>query len=298
MRPLPFLAILLFAHVASAADTSAPTIDHVPPKTATKGRRVTLSVRISDESEVFLPALHLRMDGADWRTADLRKKEDGSWSVQLEVTGDLDYWIEAYDEHGNGPAKSGTQERPHHVRAEAPKRRNAPQTVAAAPTDTIPPELIHKPLAGAQAGETVTITAVVTDPSGVFASMLYTRPIGGTEYESQEMKPRGDRFFATSPLTAPFDYWLEAYDNEGNGPTRSGTPEAPHRVALLAPQPAVAGLPAAARPEEEETGIPTRWWVGGAIGAVGAAVAGVVVYSLASHDDNGTRLLLLNQGRR
>jgi hypothetical protein len=108
-------------HTATAAhaDTDAPEIEHARIERAALGQPITIRARITDKSAIFAPSLLVRQRGKkEFDTIELKKVGDVFQAVipADQVTGDLEYVIEAFDEHGNGPGRAGTPEKPLVVR--------------------------------------------------------------------------------------------------------------------------------------------------------------------------------------
>ena len=104
----------------------------------------------------------------------------------------------------------------------------------------------------------------------------------------------GGAYSATLPgatLTGNIEYYLETYDNDGNGPARAGSPEAPYHVAVASPPIEGAARHVTAKspggtsaptqggaPAEKKPGAMGKT-IGGIVGlAVGAAGLGVGIY--------------------
>jgi len=104
--------------------------------------------------------------------------------------------------------------------------------VPALAEDSTPPLIRHSPIARAGKGDSVTISAQMEDESEIFAPTLYYRYPGAKSYSNVAMGRKGDSFTATVQATADIEYWIEAYDEFGNGPTREGTPDRPHRIGV------------------------------------------------------------------
>ena len=104
---------------------------------------------------------------------------------------------------------------------------------AALADDTTPPVIHHTPIASAKKGDQVTVSAVMEDESEIFAPTLYYRYPNARGYSSMAMTRKGDSFVAAVPATADIDYWIEAYDEFGNGPSRDGSPEKPHHIQVV-----------------------------------------------------------------
>ena len=103
--------------------------------------------------------------------------------------------------------------------------------------DTEPPVLTHTAIARAQRSNPLKVTARITDNrSGVFGAQVCFRNLYAPNYECTSLLPTGkDEFAAEIPARAVTDglaYFVEAYDNAGNGPARSGAPERPNAIAL------------------------------------------------------------------
>lgn len=103
--------------------------------------------------------------------------------------------------------------------------------------DTRPPVIAHQPLLRALRGDDVKVSAhIVDDKSGVYAPQLCWRNSFTADYECAALLAAGgDEFAVVVPARAVadgFSYYIEAFDNAGNGPARSGTPMAPHQVPI------------------------------------------------------------------
>ncbi|MHB1845559.1 MAG: hypothetical protein ACYCWW_12080, partial [Deltaproteobacteria bacterium] len=108
------------------------------------------------------------------------------------------------------------------------------------------PSIEHAPVVRAQAGQPLTLTATIRSGNGVFQPTVDFRRVGETTWSKVPLLPSGgDLYAATIPsasLGSDVEYYLEAYDNDGNGPARAGSPDAPFHVAVggAAAMPAVA----------------------------------------------------------
>jgi hypothetical protein len=119
------------------------------------------------------------------------------------------------------------------------------QTVPAAATqqgqqdaeDTDPPILSHEAVKKAVRGQPVRLTArIVDERSGVATPQACWRNLYKKDFECQPMGKIGeDQYGIEVPAKSVndgFAYYLEAYDNNDNGPARSGAPELPNAVAV------------------------------------------------------------------
>jgi hypothetical protein len=123
--------------------------------------------------------------------------------------------------------------------------------------DTKPPKITHVAVDRAETEMALTLTAKIADESEIFEPTVYYRLAGSTKFLTLRMKnERGAMFIATIPgpeVTGDIEYFIEAYDVHGNGPSRYASNEVPHKISVPAkPAPAVDDTPKA-NPSEPET---------------------------------------------
>lgn len=161
--------------------------------------------------------------------------------------------------------------------------------------DTSPPVIAHTPLKQALKGRRLVIKAKISDAHSIFAPAVYVRRKGTSDYDNFPMRPKGAAFQVVLPasmITEDLEYFIEAFDDLGNGPSRVGAPSAPIRVQVVpqlsppppvVPPPVVPPPPSVVPPSSEVTAAPSeddegsiwgRWWLWT---AVGVAVAGAAV---------------------
>jgi hypothetical protein len=122
--------------------------------------------------------------------------------------------------------------------------------------DSEAPKISHQAITEAAAGVPLTVSATITDESQIFEPTLYYREAGTKKFLSASMTPgAGATFAATIPETATrtnLEYFIEAYDSNGNGPSRFASDKAPQfvrvnskseppKVATAEPKPSPAG---------------------------------------------------------
>jgi hypothetical protein len=169
--------------------------------------------------------------------------------------------------------------------------------------DTKPPAIRHSKVERAPLGQAIVIRAEIIDESDIFAPSVQFRPKGTKEYDSIEMRDNGAEYEAKIPaeqVNADIEYYIEAFDSAGNGPTRVGSPEDPIRVHVFDPsKPGERARAAKPVPKDEESealtaeapppadggGLTSKWWfwtiavavvAGGATGIYFAAHKGTV----------------------
>ena len=126
--------------------------------------------------------------------------------------------------------------------AKLPPGTTQPATVAkgaepAEEEDTDPPILTHEPIKKAVRGSPVRLLArVVDERSGVATPQACWRNVYSRDFACQPMGKVGeDQYGIEVPAKAVndgFAYYIEAYDNNDNGPARSGAPELPNSVVV------------------------------------------------------------------
>jgi hypothetical protein len=98
------------------------------------------------------------------------------------------------------------------------------------------PVIEHQEMETAPAGETILIRAEITDSDGVFDPVLLYRVKGQSSFRRKEMKQVGETTYeAKIPgafVTGPIEYFLEAFDENGNGPARFGDEGFPIEISI------------------------------------------------------------------
>src|SRR6185369_2281488 len=153
-------ASLLLALAARADDTKPPQIAEV--KAGTKGSQVVIEARITDETGVLSAICHHRTAGGRVEDSPMVKNEyDDVFRVSFAGGPETEYWIEASDLLGNGPAMYGSagkpftagsakavasappprkKERTREKKAPAVARRSEPPAIQHSAPRTAPPE--------------------------------------------------------------------------------------------------------------------------------------------------------------
>jgi len=118
--------------------------------------------------------------------------------------------------------------------------------LAARAGDSTPPQITHAP-AHALPGQPVHVTAHIVDESHIFPQLFFR--YGSAAFEPpidlKKVKGAKDEYEANIPIKpGAIEYYLECYDEFGNGPARAGSPESPLKVILDDPDKPQPALPA------------------------------------------------------
>ena len=138
-RPILLIGLIgLMSSPAQAADMLPPSIIHEACTQYLKGAPFDIIARFEDESQLFDPKVMYRARGdSHWKAAPF-VKDAGVENFRATITakdlkGTLQYFIEVFDEFGNGPARMGSPEAP--ITVEPSK---APESCNQVPTITKP----------------------------------------------------------------------------------------------------------------------------------------------------------------
>ena len=234
-------------------DDDPPTIAHTAIAKAMKNKPLVFTARMQDPSGIFQPVLYLRKRGTgDYIPIKMigSKVTQGDYAVEADaklISVDLEYYIECYDNAGNGPARAGSPDNPFTIKLESPpapivvvKQGEKPEEKKPAGA---PPAISHSTVSKAVKGQSIEIAAKLVGDTGVSAAKVLFRKVGEKEFKELPMGDiGGDNYTATMPasmVTGDLEYYLEAYDRHGNGPGRSGGPQVPYTITVAekAPEP-------------------------------------------------------------
>ena len=164
------------------------------------------------------------------------------------------------------------------------------------------PTILHEPVTTAPTGQPVRVRADITDPDGIFAPAVYVRAQGSDRYVSIPMKLEDGVYAAVVPaelVVQDLEYFVEAFDELGHGPSRRGAPEAPLLIRVSAPsvpkvvvkpppENAAAALvtpPPSVEQKDDHGGVLGSWWFWTVIGVVVAGSAAGAAYALTRDGD-------------
>ncbi|HTO98998.1 MAG TPA: hypothetical protein VMK66_18235 [Myxococcales bacterium] len=265
-------------------DGEAPKLTHEALGGGSRGKPLAVAAHADDPNGVYGPVLYVRKQGlgaGDYVPIRMAASKivPGDYSVEVpaaltnvEV---LEYYLEAWDMAGNGPAQVGTADAP--LAVPLAEEKKAVATVMIHPKGA-PPAITHSAVAHAPKGKPVEISARLVGDTGVQNAAVMFRHTGEKDYKALPMgNIGGDDYTATIPaamVTSDLEYYLEAYDKYGNGPARSGSPGIPYSLKLaeaVAPVPAQAAAPVASKRMLEDESEPTYVGLGFDGGAPGGA---------------------------
>jgi len=109
--------VILSGFPALAADTAAPQIVHEPCEQFQKGAVFEVVARFYDESPIFDPKVVFRRGKGKWKNRPF-KRQNGTDNFVANIPakflkkGRIQYFIEVFDENGNGPARFGSTDAP------------------------------------------------------------------------------------------------------------------------------------------------------------------------------------------
>ena len=237
-----FVAIgfaLLVSNAALADDTKAPAISGV--KAQVKGGKVLIEATIADETGVLSATVHHRAKGGAIEDTPMTKADfEDRFTASFAGGGETEYWIEATDLIGNGPATYGTaghpmalggkpsgqtevasrepapkREPPAEAAPREPKRRPAKERVAtAAPAK---PEIEHRaPATRPAEGQDFVVRAKIKNAA---VASLQAHPTGGTGTTSVAMQQDdGESWSAKLPAAlakGTVEYFIIAANSSG-----------------------------------------------------------------------------------
>jgi hypothetical protein len=111
------LALVLGVRLAAAAeDVLPPSIVHEACEQYKKGQSFEIRARFLDDSAIFDPKVIYRSGSEFWKNAPFVREvgtEDFKALIRVkDLKGPLEYFIEVFDENGNGPARYGSPDAP------------------------------------------------------------------------------------------------------------------------------------------------------------------------------------------
>jgi hypothetical protein len=260
------LAALCLSLAARADDTKPPQISDV--KAFAKGNQVVVEAHITDETGVLSAICHHRASGGRVAASPMVKSElDDTFRVSFAGGPGTEYWIEASDLLGNGPASYGSSSKAFAVgtapeegkrvaTAEPPRRRREerrseekPGPVARAPE---PPAIQHsRPTSPPPEGREFTVRTKIQSDSPVAVAVLQSRPQGTAAFKNTPFfRTEGDTWEAQVPAATArgtIEYFIAA-KNEAGQMTRQGDGDAntPYMVTFKPAAPAATTVAAAA----------------------------------------------------
>jgi hypothetical protein len=176
------VCLLLPSFRALADDVRPPAISEV--SASRKGRKVEVRALITDETGVLSAICHHRDKGGAWEAASMRKGSLGDvFQASFNGSPESEYWIEAIDLLGNGPATYGTVATPVAVGGGAKANRageGSPEQSAARKNGRpAAPVVQHrKPPGDPLAGQEFAVRARIRGDAPIASAGLHVREAG------------------------------------------------------------------------------------------------------------------------
>jgi hypothetical protein len=227
-----------YSFSVSAEDTVGPVISHAKVADGRPaGTAVVISATVTDLSGVASVFVYYRSvadDGGvtgDWQPLELTPASGGNGKYeatlpnQTVVPPSVEYYLQATDNDSPEPHTST-------LPFGAPDAA-APYSFTVTPGDEEAPVITHTPIANGQPiGHAVSVSATVTDATGVASVTAYYRVTGTADWTTLAMgHVSGDIYSAVIPGTAVtadgVDYYLEAVDTAPMGNTARAPSDAP-----------------------------------------------------------------------
>src|SRR2546421_5424261 len=260
---------LCLALSVRADDTKAPQISEV--RAGAKGGQVPVEARITDETGVLSAVCHHRAPRGRVEDSPMVKNDfDDVFRASFPGGPDTEYWIEASDLLGNGPATYGSSAKAVAVggpavddktvsRREPPPRqprepRRPRETAAATPPQS--PAIEHsRPAAQPPGGRDFTLRAKIRSDSPVAVAVLQARPQGSTTFINTPLtRVEGDTWEAqgTGAIAHGNVEYFIAAKNQAGQMTRQSDGKAPYVITFKASAsaPAVGPTQVVAAPEK------------------------------------------------
>ena len=247
---------LLVALAARADDNKAPVISD--PQASQKSGRVTVGARITDETGVLQALVFWRKVGdSSYEQVNLVKVSGDQFSATFDSKGadDIEYYLQAIDELGNGPSKLGDARSPQSLSS---GRKSAPARVArrgggtkkpkaaeekpaeeekAAEEVAGPPVIEHAQPDAQPEGQTYSLEAKITG-GGIAKAVGWFRMMGKAKFDNQIplAKGEGDEWKLEIPdklAKGTIEYILVAQNTKGQKTQQgNGAPNKPFQLAF------------------------------------------------------------------
>jgi hypothetical protein len=239
------LTALCLALPVRAEDTKPPQISEV--RAGAKGGQVRVEARITDETGVLSAICHHRVPGGKVEDSPMVKNDfDDVFRASFPGGPDTEYWIEASDLLGNGPATYGSSAKAVAVggapvqdkalsRSEPPPRKpREPKRTRESAAAPQPPAIEHsRTTAQPPEGRDFTVRTKIRSDSPVAVAVLQARPQGSATFINTPLtRIEGDTWEAQIPGSMAHgnvEYFIAA-KNQAGQMTRQGDGKAPYVI--------------------------------------------------------------------
>ena len=216
---LVLICLLLPGFRALADDVRPPAISEV--SASRKGRKVEVRALITDETGVLSAICHHREKGGAWEAASMRKGSlDDVFHASFTGGPEAEYWIEAIDLLGNGPATFGTVSAPIAVGgAKGNAGSDGPSAARKNGRPAAPMVQHRKPAGDALAGQEFAVRARIRGDSPIASASLHVREAGQQRDATLPMRRvEGDTYEGRIPADrahGTVEYRIAARDKRG-----------------------------------------------------------------------------------
>ena len=264
-----------FQVTVEVADTQPPMITHTPFESAEPGAPVVINAEVEDASGVKSVILFHRLRGQRIFTkVDMRLIMGNRYTYEFSAeeikAPGIEYYIHAFDELDNGPARVGSA--------------SEPIFVSVSEKDVTAPQITHTALRSIKEGQEFYVIATIADENEITEAKVHLKQrgqisfqsIGMTALQQNRYRAKVEKDFVTAP---GLSYYITAQDAAGNiGYWKSA--EQAHTITITPIT--IAEKPERDRDEvaeqlvekPEKKGGKTLLWIGlGALVLAGGAVA-------------------------
>ncbi len=212
-------------------DSTPPEIVVQPLVSVESGNSFSIKAEVKDKSGIDKVTLFYRSTPIDrFSSITMKYVRGDEYSATIPAVSvqppSINFYIEAFDTRGNGPSRQGSVQNP--------------LMVEVISIDKTPPEIVLKKVDTIESDSPLPITVEVTDVSKVEKVTLFYRIKREGKYTSIQMNHLKDDIYlaeiSKAEIKSPgIEYYVEAFDREGNGPARKGSADDPLFVEVITP---------------------------------------------------------------
>ncbi len=209
------------------SDTVPPVISHTAVRSSLPYNSIPISAKVTDATGIQSVILYFKRDNNNIYTSQLMTTvSNNNYTTQIasnDVSGNIDYYIQARDSSSlHNTSYSGTA--------------TTPYKIVVSSSDILSPLITHVTPGSKKENEIITLTAIITDDSGINSVTLYYRKVGVTQYTSKYMQTTDWVNFSVSipsEMSKPpgVEYYIVAEDKSSlHNVAYAGTAASPYRI--------------------------------------------------------------------